>query len=103
MSDTCKPPPRRGYRGFLREGTGDRLWWDWIKPKGPKGVFFLLCVGACLTNGLGSVRPNLLGLNRIPVRYPLDGATGAFYVKGPVTGYGGLESSLKVLKVLFPD
>jgi hypothetical protein len=39
----------------------------------------------------------------IPVNHPLDGPTGAFYVKGPVTGYGGLESSLKVLKVLFPD
>ena len=37
-SHSCKPPPRRGYRGFLREGTGDRLWWDWIKPKGPKGA-----------------------------------------------------------------
>ena len=23
-------------QGFLREGTGDRLWWDWIKPQGPK-------------------------------------------------------------------
>ena len=56
-----------------------------------------------MTNGPGYARAKLLGLNRIPVRYPLDGATGAFYVKGPVTGYGGLESSLKVIKVLFPD
>ena len=24
--------------GSVREGTGDRLWWDWIKPKGPKGA-----------------------------------------------------------------
>ena len=40
------------------------------------------------------------GVNdRIPVNHPLDGPTGAFYVKGPVAGYGGLESSLKVLKL----
>jgi len=34
------------------------------------------------------------------VSHPLDGATGAFYVKGPVTGYGGIAASLKVLQVL---
>ena len=33
-----------------------------------------------------------------PVSHPLDGATGASYVKGPVTGYGGIALSLKVLK-----
>ena len=44
---------------------------------------------------------DLAGVNdRIPVNHPLDGPTGAFYVKGLVTGYGGLKSSLKVLKVL---
>ena len=36
----------------------------------------------------------------MPVSHPLDGATGAFYVKGSVTGYGGIASSLKVLKKL---
>ena len=45
-------------------------------------------------------RNNLLGLTRIPVSHPLDGATGGFYMKGPVTGCGGIGSSLKVLKVL---
>ena len=32
---------------------------------------------------------------QVPVSLPLDGATGAFYVKGPVTCYGGIASSLK--------
>ena len=50
-----------------------------------------------LTNGLGYARANFMGLTRIPVSHPLDGATWAFYVKGPVTGYGGIGSSLKVL------
>ena len=55
-------------------------------------------VFVALTNGLGYARANLLGFTRIPVSHPLDGATGAFYLKGPVTGYGGIASSLKVLK-----
>ena len=33
----------------------------------------------------------------IPVNHPPDGATGAFYVKGLVTGYGGIGSSPEVL------
>ena len=53
-----------------------------------------------LTNGLGYVSGGRLWPQiRIPVNHPLDGPTGAFYVKGPVTGYGGIGSSLKVLKV----
>ena len=55
-------------------------------------------VFVALTIGLGYARAYLLGLSRIPVNHPIDGATGAFYVKGPVTGYGGIGSSLKVLK-----
>jgi hypothetical protein len=57
-------------------------------------------VFVALTNGLGYARANLLGLTRMPVSHPLDGATGAFYVKGSVTGYVGIASSLKVLKKL---
>ena len=34
----------------------------------------------------------------VPVSHPPDEPTGAFYVKGPVTGYGGIASGLKVLK-----
>ena len=59
-------------------------------------------VSVALTNGLGYARAGLMGLTRIPVSHPLDGATGAFYVKGPVTGYGGIASSLKVLKFQDP-
>jgi hypothetical protein len=55
-------------------------------------------VFVALTNGLGYALANFMGLTRIPISHPLDGATGAFYVKGPVTGYGGIGSSLKVLK-----
>ena len=55
-------------------------------------------VFVALTNGLWYARANFMGLTRIPVSHPLDGPTGAFYVKGPVTGHGGLESCLKVLR-----
>ena len=70
-------------QSFLREGRVVGPCWEKLKPK-----------------GLGYPRLDLAGVNgRIPVNHPLDGATGAFYVKGPVTGYGGSASSLKVLKI----
>ena len=57
-------------------------------------------VRVALTKGLGYASALLLEITRTPVNHPLDGATGAFYVKGPVTGYGGIGSSLKVLKAM---
>ena len=32
-----------GLPGLSTEGTGDRLWWDWIKPKGLKKVMVEAC------------------------------------------------------------
>ena len=56
LSHTCKPPPRRAYRGFLREGTGDRLWWARIKPK-PLSPF----AGPTPPRGTGSFFPSTGG------------------------------------------
>ena len=57
-------------------------------------------VFVALTEGLGYVRAGLLGLTRMPANHPLDGCRGLLRM-GPVTGYGGIASSLKVLKVPF--
>ena len=69
----------------------------WIHPS--FGLFLSNLLA--LTNGLGYVSGGRRWPKpHIPVNHPLDGPTGAFYVKGPVTGYGGIASSLKFLKMV---